>query len=177
MLKFKGDINMFWGIVLMVVGAVILLNILLGLNLPVFRTLVGVLLIYWGVKVLIGSTQDSEKKYVSSDTVVFHSADFAYKRGERQEFNTVFGDSTVDLTQEEPTEEAIKIKVNSVFGHTVILVPKNSKITTSSNSVIGSVSLPENVIIDPNAPAYNFHLVLNSVFGDIQVKVKELDND
>lgn len=166
----KGDQSMFWGIALMVIGAIVLLNVVFGVNLPIMRTLFGVLLIYWGLKIIFGFHW-SANKFVSDDTVVFHSTKFEYRSDKNnREFNTVFGDSTVDLTTADHTDEPIKVEINAVFGQSEVLLPANSQITTRSNSVAGSVSLPENIEIDNSKPVYKFNLTLTSVFGSIIVK-------
>lgn len=170
MISIKGEKSMFWGIVFVVIGAVILLNIGFGFNLPVMRTLFGVLLIYWGIKVIIGpSIKNYSFEFHSEESVVFDSAKFKPKKGEmfKPEYNIIFSEGVVDLSEAQFNGNNQRIEVNTIFGHAKIIVPANVLLEPKINSVAASVKLPQEVEVTPNSPVLK--LVLNTIFGAAEV--------
>lgn len=141
--------NMFWGVVIILVGLLVVINAVFGINLPIFKTLFGLLLIYWGIKVLFGGFTGSfnfqADKRSTDREAVFANSTFKYPQvtvSDDSEYVTVFGSSVLDLTglTEAPAEA---LEMVSVFGKTQVIVKKGTPLIVESQTVFGSSQLPD----------------------------------
>lgn len=182
---------MFWAILLISVGTVLLLNAIFGIDLPIMRILFGVFLVYIGVSILFGAFHLRIGNKISSDTeAIFSKSEFVYhssgggdnnhsKSRINREFTTVFGEGVLDLLDVEVADKSIPIKVNSVFGTTTIKIKRGLPFRVKSNVVFGSAELPErnyNALgqFQYNSPAAGesgpaLRIELNVVFGHAKV--------
>lgn len=170
--------NMWFGIFLLVAGSVVLLNILFGFNLPLFRIFFGVMLIFWGIKMVFGNHCRFEgragiSKSDNENSVVFSSGNFSPKSVSelQQKYSTVFGSTVLDLTSLSANEADLsvnEIEINVVFGEMKVLIPENTNIQVESNAVAGSVNLPA----APTNPKKTLNLKVNAVFGAVNIKRK-----
>ena len=123
-----------------------------------------------------GNTGDSNLKHnyeCSDDQFEFSGAfgDF-YQRVElsrlsRGEDNTSFGDFTVDLSDISSVDDDCKIEANISFGNLLLRIPKQFRISNSSNASFATVEFEGNC--DPE-PAGVIKLEANVSFGQIMVK-------
>jgi predicted membrane protein len=175
--------SMFWGLFFVVLGSLMLLNYIFGLNLPVFRILVAIGIIYLGVKILFGS-HFSGKKIASDYQAVFSSSQFNFPSRDSQdtanEYSTVFGDAVLDLRDLDLSKGPADIEMNVVFGHTNVLLKKGTPYKIESNTVFGNIQLPDKKTSSvgewshqsDNYPMEKNHLTVhaNVVFGQLRVE-------
>lgn len=142
--------NMFWGVVIILIGVLVILNSVFGINLPIFKILFGLLLVYWGIKVLFGGFSSSfnfEAEKRSTDReAVFANSTFKYPHGSsdgEKEYVTVFGSSVLDLSglTEAPAQP---LEMVAVFGKSQVIVKKGTPLVIESQTVFGASQLPEN---------------------------------
>lgn len=176
---------MFWGIVIITIGVIVLLNAIFGFDLPIFRILIGVLLVYWGLKVLLGSFSITSKvgfsKVHTETEIVFTKGTFQYSKDKKGEFATVFGSSVLDLSSmtEIPAE---KLEFNVVFGESELILPKGIPAIVRATSVLGNTTTSannknmmgevefKNSLYQEGQPALTIEA--NTVFGKLQITEK-----
>lgn len=93
---------------------------------PIFRIIVGVIIIALGIYVIFG------RHYVGHD--------ISGKLPTRMNYNVAFGCKTIDLSY--LNGENNRVKVNSIFADTVIMIKDSSKVHIKASSAFGSVSVP-----------------------------------
>ncbi|MGZ3688883.1 MAG: LiaF domain-containing protein [Bdellovibrionota bacterium] len=133
------------GILFLLFGLSILLRIFFKINFPVMRTFGALFLIYLGVRMLFGTFGwHAWGTWKTEDSVVFGHQNFVTTSGStgRNEYNTVFGKSTVDLTQLPKTGES-RVVINTVFGETRVIIDPSMPIRISANAVFGQATLPD----------------------------------
>jgi hypothetical protein len=99
------------------------------------------------------------------------------------EYNVIFGRSVYDFRNIEfPDNEPIRIKVNTVFGNSVILINKNTPVKIKSDAVFAGSLMPDGNSVAFGSIQYStdtFGTALNQliidapvVFGALQVKTE-----
>jgi hypothetical protein len=127
----------FWGVLLIVLGALLILKKYVPFNLPVVRIIVALVLVYLGVRLLVrGPTVRDE------NTVVFGSRTTlaGETRGSR-DYNVIFGSGDIDFTTMTP-DDATR-EVNVIFGSGTLRVNPEAPVKISMSSVFGSVRSPD----------------------------------
>lgn len=138
--------SMFWGVVIIAVGLCVLLGAIFGINIPIFKILLGLFLVYMGIKVIFGAfsldfSVRAEKR--SSDhEAVFAKSQFNYPNSKSaKEYITVFGASSLDLTNM-ANVDGVELETVTVFGESEILVKKGTPLRIESNTVFAKSELP-----------------------------------
>jgi len=179
--------NMFWGVFFVVLGILMLLNYVFGLHLPVFRILFAVFIIYLGIKMLFGSFGFEARKITTDYQAVFSKSKFVYPSQDSKEssndYQTVFGNSELDLTTIDLTKGNEKIEIDNVFGQTKLYLKKETPFKIESSVVFGQISLPDKQMSSVGDWSYqseNFskdknHLLIlaDVVFGQLVIEFRE----
>lgn len=164
----------FWGSVLILLGALLIIDNVLNINIPVIKVFLSLLLIVLGILVLTGKTRHRDR-----NTVIFAEAQFDYDNS-TEEYSVIFGQGTLDL-RNTPVTEDIFIKAAAVFGEMHIIIDPGVNYKIVSNTAFGSVNMPGN---RPNngfgtseVKSQNFNeqqpkivIKADSVFGSINIK-------
>jgi hypothetical protein len=127
----------FWGVLLIVLGALLILKKYVPFNLPVVRIIVALVFVYIGVRIIVrGPTVRDE------NTVVFGSRTTlaGETRGSR-DYNVIFGSGDIDFTTMAP-DDATR-EVNVIFGSGTLRVNPEAPVKISMSSVFGSVRSPD----------------------------------
>jgi len=182
---------MFWGVFFVVLGILMLLNYVFGLHLPVFRILFAVFIIYLGIKMLFGSFGFETRKITTDYQAVFSKSKFSFpsqdnnRNGKESsnDYQTVFGNSELDLTTIDLTKGNEKIEIDNVFGQTKLYLKKETPFKIESSVVFGQISLPDkqmSSIGDWSYQSESFskdknHLLIQAdvVFGQLVIEYKE----
>src|SRR4051812_40764150 len=96
----------FWGIIIVLIGLSIILREIFHVHIPFVRIIFGVLLIYWGVKMIAGGFVRS---WGRSDAI-FTEAKMKYD-GDQRKYDIVFGNGTIDLFKMEMPSENKQVEV------------------------------------------------------------------
>jgi predicted membrane protein len=136
--------GLFWGIILILLGISVIINIVFHIHVPFFRIILAVILIYAGVRVLTGGNWGHGRcgSMRSADRAVF--CDGVFNRSSGGEHTVVFGKDVIDaeaVFSEDPARTVIK--VNTIFGHSVVLIPKTMPIVIRVSSAFSGVRLPD----------------------------------
>lgn len=129
---------LFWGIVIVVFGLAVILKAVFHIDLPLFRIFFGLILVYVGVRILVGGK--FHPGFTTKGNQTFFGAGEMKYDGQQREFTSAFSSAVVDLKNLE--SETQPIQVNTVFGRTVVHLPKGVDVKIEVNTAFGATLLP-----------------------------------
>lgn len=151
--------GMFWGILLILWGASLILKTF-GLNLPLAKLFIAVAIILFGIKLLVGSRIN----IFNSGSTKARTASY-YRSNSTGEYTFVFSGGTVDLTDLDPNSKDLEITV--VFGNADVLLPRHLNFDFEPTTVFGQTILPaKGEMKAGDNPA--IRIESTAVFGKIQ---------
>lgn len=170
--------GIFWGVILIIVGLSIILRIFLDVN--IFRIIIASIFILIGIKMLVGR---HVFHYHRDDShVVFGERIINSAPVDGTEYSTVFGRTVYDFRNatDFPAGET-KITVNTVFGETDIILPKDVAVQVKADAAFANAMMPNGNTISFGSTMYdsdipdtgNFPRVkINAsvVFGNLKIK-------
>ena len=170
--------GVFWGIVLVIVGLSIIFRVIFDINL--FRVLIAVLLILFGIKILVGNKGFFDFSSAKND-VIFSEKSFSGTPNNRTEYNVMFGKSVFDFRNIEfKDEKPIRLKINTIFGAAEIKVNEDSPVKIQVGAAFAGVRMPGGNTIAFGSSQYvgnaynqssNYLFIdANVVFGGLEVK-------
>jgi len=172
--------GLFWGVLLVLIGLAAIFKVVFDVNL--FGVLFAFFLIFVGVSMLIGRPWMFHHKKGERD-IMFEEKKVYEQPNDNSEYNVIFGSSVYDFRNVQfPDNEPIKIKLNTVFGSSVILIDRNTAVKVKSDAVFAGASMPDGNSVafgtiqyqtDSFAISIN-HLYIEApvVFGSLQVKAE-----
>ncbi len=128
----------FWGVVLIVIGILIILKVFLRVDFPIFRILFSLLLIYIGIRVLIGGWR---LKTIRNSVIFGESTIRVTKLA--KEYNVIFGKGVIDLSQVELATEPTKVEINTVFGRGEVMINPELPTIIEVNSAFAEATTPD----------------------------------
>lgn len=169
--------GVFWGVIIVLIGLSILLNVVFGIRVPFFRIAFALFLIWLGITLLTGRTFWSREK---------NKAIFEEKRIDsitpHSKYDIVFAKGVVDLSKVTLEDKIYKVEVNTVFGSGTIEIDPTLPTKIIVNSVFAGASMPDGNTIAFGQYTYksdslkedkNYLLVkANVVFGGLQIVKK-----
>ncbi|MEO0075089.1 MAG: LiaF domain-containing protein [candidate division WOR-3 bacterium] len=129
--------GVFWGVLIIIIGILILIRVIFGINIPIFSLIIGLLLIYLGIRIISGATCCRRPK-----TIIFEERNIEGTPAENK-YDVVFGKSLIDLSGIELKSGVTKVDINIVFGSATIKVNPSQPIKIRASSVFGSARLPD----------------------------------
>ncbi len=136
----KMGAGMFWGIVIILIGLSVLLK---GLNIhfPIFKIVIGILFIYFGIKIITGGF-GHKTFHGGKNEVIFGEKEFTTENVKDQEYNVLFAKGLFDLTNVSPQTPGQHLKINTVFGASELRIKKNMPVKLTISTAFGSAKLP-----------------------------------
>lgn len=140
---------MFWALLFLSIGALLLLQTIFKIDLPILKILFGVFLIYMGVKVIAGSFglkmhRFKIEKVSTESEAVFSDSEFRAKKTDgsvNRKYSTVFGGSVLDLRGLSADELKEKIEIDSAFGKVKVITDSHMPLKVEINSAFASVAI------------------------------------
>lgn len=142
------------------------------MNIPVFRIVISVLLIYMGLRILFGGFAFEK----SNRNVIFN--DNQIKVATAGDYNIIFGRGIVDLT-DYSAEAHTRIEINTIFGSGVVKLNPDQPLKITVNSVFAGAKMPDGNMISfrkyiYQTPGYQENkpygeVEVNVVFGELQL--------
>jgi predicted membrane protein len=137
--------GLLFGILVILFGLGIIINVVFHVNIPVFKVLVGVFIIYLGLKVILGDGFNFRgMNWNHGHDAVFNNRTYNGISDNRKEYNAVFGKAVVDLRGVTLNEKVTRIKVTAVFGGAEVILDKDMPFRIKAEAVFGGVNMPEN---------------------------------
>lgn len=166
----------FWGIFLISSGLFLVLKYYLNLNIPTGRVLIGLFLISLGLSVLIGGFGFSD-----SNKLIFGIGKLESNSAEK-DYNIVFGQGTLDLSDIPTGEMKKKIEINTVFATTELILPKDISVFINANAAFASTVFPDGSQLNFGDRVYqsksdkkndaDLIIEMNTVFGRTEITQK-----
>jgi hypothetical protein len=138
-------VGLFFGVLIILIGLGIIVNVVFHIHIPIFKIIIGLLLIYIGLKIIFGPWFSFPISHRESGNVIFNHRTYQGLSGDSKEYNAVFGKAVVDLRDIELKEKVTRIKINAVFGSADVFLNKATPVRIKADAVFGGVQLPENI--------------------------------
>jgi hypothetical protein len=162
----------FWGSALILFGLSLILKVLLGIDIPILRLFMGGLVIYAGLSFILGQGFSCYKKH----TIIFNKS--RLKPENINKLTTAFSDTVLDLSNLNITNTET-VKINTLFGQTVIKLDKTIPTEIIVNASFANATLPNNNSISFGSLRYKTsdnlkespRLILEAsvVFGNLEI--------
>ncbi len=174
--------GIFWGSVLIIFGISMILRHILNIDIPVFRLLIGFLIVFAGIQILLGKPVFTG---ISNDeTVMFQEREIRqFPTGKKNsEFSTIFAKSVIHITQDSIPAELEFLTLNTVFGGTEIIIDPSLNIQVKASAAFAGLTLPNETVLSFGKADYTVNggaakklfLEVNGVFAGVFVKEGKL---
>jgi len=169
--------GLFWGVLLILIGLAAIFKVVFDVNL--FGVVFALFLIFLGISMLVGKPWMFHRNKGPHDTM-FEDRTVREQPADHSEYNVIFGKSVYDFTSVDfPDERPVHVKINTIFGHSVVQVDRKVPVIIKSDAVFGSASMPDGSSVSFGSLQYSsdaYHpdsvaLVIEApvVFGAVQV--------
>jgi hypothetical protein len=142
----KMGIGLFIGILIVLIGLGIIINVIFHIHIPIVKILFGLVLIYIGLRIIFGGWFSFPICHREWGNAVFHHRTYRGFSGDSKEYNAVFGKAVVDLRDIELKEKVTRVKINAVFGGAEVILNEKTPVRIKADAVFGGVQLPENIV-------------------------------
>ena len=129
--------GLFWGVMLVLFGVSMILRAVFNLDIPVFRIVFALVIIYFGVKLLVGRQAFKGENNFS----MFKSSDFTMNES-GGDYSVVFGQSNINLSNIDISEGSKKVNVDVVFGSGNLLIDPQIPMKLNISTVFADCKLP-----------------------------------
>jgi hypothetical protein len=173
--------GLFWGVLLVLIGLAAIFRVVFDVNL--FGILFAFFLIFVGISMLLGKPWMFRGHHHDEKNTMFEERAVFDQPKDNSEYNVIFGRSVYDFTNVQfPDNEPIRIKINTVFGNSVIKISRNTPVKIKSDAVFAGATMPDGNTVAFGTIQYNtdtFGVALNQliidapvVFGALQVRAE-----
>ena len=140
----KMSCTILWGILLILLGTGLILNLVFHLNIPVFKLMIGLFIVYIGIRIIIGRNIHCCGSHNHRHDVIFGESNFnSFDDWQQNEKNVIFGSAVIDLSKMTLDENKIKhIKINTVFGGTKLKLRKDMPVKIKIDAAFAGSELP-----------------------------------
>lgn len=166
----------FLGFLLISIGIILLLRYFFNLNIPVFKTVIGLIFVYFGISMIFGG-----HSFKNNTNIIFNSGTIKNSNIQK-EYNIVFSSGVVDLTGMPQLTENTEIEVNCIFSTGTLIVSKDQPVVIKGTAAFGTVNTPNGNYVHFGDTFYNTgsategtpHLEIeaNAVFGTLNIVTK-----
>jgi hypothetical protein len=174
--------GLFWGILVVLIGVAIIVNVVFGMHLPIFQVALGLCIIALGLRILLGGWWTWPKVHAPEEEVVLHQRTVTGLPAGGGKYTAVFGKLVLDLRGLQLQEARTHLQVDAVFSSVEIWVSPDLPLKVAGNAAFGAVELPANSAegfgeTTYASPAFrpdakHLEITANAVFAGIEVKVK-----
>lgn len=171
--------GMFWGILLIIIGLSLVLKVVFNVDFPLIKIVVAFFFIYLGIRILFGNMGIFRFKAGDND-VIFGESKIYGREIKDDEYNVIFAKGVFDLRDINLEDGNVHVKINTIFGHSVILVNANTPLEVKADAVFSGAQLPggnasvfgSSHYISPDLDFNQPHLKLkiDVVFGGVDIK-------
>ncbi|HAV92624.1 TPA: hypothetical protein DCW38_05525 [candidate division WOR-3 bacterium] len=184
--------GVFWGFLLIILGILVILKNLLHLQIPVFKLIMGVFLVYLGISMLVGGFKKSTGK-----DIIFSSSEVTAE-SDVNEHNVIFGSGVIDFSNLELSDTVREYEINVIFSSAELIINPAVPVFIKTSAVFASSKLPDGksvyfgkgeynsmqdsaikpIMIDANVvfgslDAVNKSIVADSILGKEEPKIAE----
>jgi hypothetical protein len=128
--------GIFWGILLIAVGVWFILRRFFPFRIPVVRLIIAVLFVYVGIRVLVRGPLGNRPE-------PFFESHQRYSAGWDRDYNIIFSNGDVDLTEVTLGATSVHTQVNVVFGSGVLRINPALPVRIDMSAAFGTVEAPD----------------------------------
>lgn len=125
---------LFWPVILICLGILLLLRAILPFNIPIFKIIIGLLLIWWGVQIIFGGTSWFRAPRFNWNS---NRSPIVSANGTNTRYENIFSSNSYDLSDMTQGD----VKVSNVFGQLRVRLPHDCIVYYSA--AFGQIILPE----------------------------------
>jgi len=129
--------GMFMGVVFLVVGVILLLNSLFNFNINIFKLILGIIIVLFGVFVLFNGFG-----FEDSRNIIFREGVIRVSKAQG-EYNIIFASGSVDLSKVKVDDNVRKIKINTIFADGKVILNPDVPTVIKASSAFGELELPD----------------------------------
>ena len=129
--------NYFYGVFFIILGVLVLIHYIFKLNLPVFKIGLGILFVFLGISLFINNPGSK------SDTDIVFGKKTIQVTALEKEYNVVFAEGTIDFSKVIPQSKGEKVRINSIFSKTTVIINPSIPVLVKSNSAFAVTGLPD----------------------------------
>ncbi len=165
--------SIFWGAVIILIGLSIILKEVFHITFPFARVVIGLVIIYFGIKVITGGGINRNAR-----SAVFSKNNMKYDYN-HNDYKILFGSGIIDFTNVNSVIKNEKREVKVVFGEAELRINENLPILVEMKTVFGSSEINgksynnfgNNNWASPSFDASQPHIKIESdvVFGRLNV--------
>ncbi|MCK4345403.1 MAG: hypothetical protein KAX05_08960 [Bacteroidales bacterium] len=133
--------GLFFGLFLILLGFALIIKYVFDLDIPVVRILIALLLVFIGIRMLLGKSV-FQRIHVNKNDVIFSESRFEGKDMNKNEYNVIFGKSVFDLRDLDSIKLHRTIEFNTIFGATLVKINQELPVKIIAEGVFGSARLP-----------------------------------
>jgi len=176
--------GVFWGIILILIGLALVIKVVFRVDFPVFKVILAFIFIYLGVRMLMGSFGIGWFNHSHEERNAMFGEKYVcdFDEGQNQ-FNAIFGKTTIDLRDTALLDKNARMEVNVVFGGAEILLNKEIPYKIKFDVAFGGAQLPDgdnaggfgsNVFTTPNFTENQPYVYIKAsiVFGGMEIKYR-----
>jgi hypothetical protein len=178
----KWSKHMFIGIFFLLLGLSILIKIIFKVEIPLFRIVGGMFLVYLGIKIILGTVSPHPDNWASNNTVIFSDDEFkvdSSRQDKSSKYNVIFGRGVIDLTKTDPKPGSV-VEINTIFGEGVVLYDPKVSLKIRANAVFSDTRMPNGNSVNFGSLNYEsvpsdenpLHVLGSSVFGSLRFEAK-----
>ena len=125
------------GIIFLTVGIILLLNSFFNFNINMFKLIIGIVIILFGIFVLFNGFG-----FQDSRNIVFKEGIIRVSEVQ-DEYNIIFASGTVDLSKVRVEDEVKKIEINTIFAEGKVILNPDVPTLIKASSAFGELKLPD----------------------------------
>ncbi|HSH51137.1 MAG TPA: LiaF domain-containing protein [Bacteroidales bacterium] len=133
--------GLFWGILLILVGLGIVIRVVFNIDFPLIKFIIAFFFIFIGIKILIGNYNFSNGD-TDEYTTIFSESKMQGLDENFKEYNVIFGSTIIDLRDIDLAKGSKEIKINTIFGSSVIKLDENTPVKIKADAAFASAKLP-----------------------------------
>jgi hypothetical protein len=164
--------GLIFGVIIILIGLGIIFK------LPIFRILIGALLLFLGIKVIFGGFSLGLSKWSKTDAI-FTETLFTAENLSKNEYNVVFAKGVFDMRNIDLNKTPKNIKLNTIFAASEIILNPDIPCKITINSAFAGANLPNGNSIafgtlsymckNYNADTLFLELNADVVFGSLDI--------
>ncbi len=132
--------GIFWGIILVIIGLGIIIRVVFNIHFPIFKFLVAFFFIFIGLRILLGSF--GLFRWEAKETDILFKEE-RVRPEDKKEYNVIFSSGEFDLRDIDLGLGNYQVKVNTIFGGTIIKVNEGTPLRIDVDAVFASAKLPK----------------------------------
>ena len=133
--------GLFWGAFLLLLGVALIIKVVFNVDFPVFKVLVGIFLVLFGLKVIFGKFLISPGHFEPEETIFNERVYDNPESG--KEYTVLFAKGVYDFTNVDLEKGSFRAKVSTVFGGTQIIIPRDKPVRIQADAVFAGAELPD----------------------------------